>query len=75
MLMVNFDPGAERQPWNLSRGPEASMFVEGSGNPKEIVAKVCSVVNQGVPNCSNKLVFLINSGYPTACLVPFLRQQ
>jgi len=45
-LMVSFDPGTDSHSWNVSRGPEGSMFVRGTGNSKEIAAKVCAVVNQ-----------------------------
>ena len=45
-LMVNFEPGKDTQSWNVSRGLEASMYVEGTDNLKQIAAKVCAVVNQ-----------------------------
>lgn len=39
-LIVDFIPGAAKQPWNMIHG---STMHEGEGTPREIAAKVCAI--------------------------------
>jgi hypothetical protein len=45
-LQLDFEPGAQKQPWGLLRSPELSALTEGLGDPKEIAATVCAVLKE-----------------------------
>ena len=44
-LLLDFEPGAPRQPWSMVRSPGNSL-TKGLGNPKEIADTVCSIVKE-----------------------------
>lgn len=45
-LLLDFEPGARKQQWNMVRSPDLNAFAKGLGDPKEIAATVCAVVKE-----------------------------
>ncbi len=45
-LLVDFDPGASRQPWSMLRNPDRNVLTKGENDPKEIARTVCSIVKE-----------------------------
>jgi hypothetical protein len=45
-LLLDFEPGARRQSWNMLRSPDLNAFTKGVGDPKEIASTVCAVVKE-----------------------------
>ena len=45
-LFLDFEPGARKQSWDMSRSPGLKAFTKGVGNPKEIAATVCAVLRE-----------------------------
>ena len=45
-LLLDFEPGARKQPWNMLRSPDLNAFTKGVGDPREIAATVCAVVKE-----------------------------
>lgn len=45
-LLLDFEPGARKQSWNMLRSPDLNAFTKGVGDPKEIAATVCAVVKE-----------------------------
>jgi len=45
-LLLDFEPGARKQSWNMLRSPGLNAFTKGAGNPTEIATTVCAVVRE-----------------------------
>lgn len=45
-LLLDFEPGAQKQQWKMIRNPDLNAFTQGVGDPKEIATTVCAVVKE-----------------------------
>ena len=46
MLMLDYNPGVQKQHWSMVRSADRSAFTQGEGDPKEIARKACAIVKQ-----------------------------